>query len=314
MTQTSTETRRTRTLPARIGVTLLNVLSPGLGLLRLGEGRIGTLFLAASPILLLTSATLFAVAPTANFVGAAIFLAVLFGSALLALLTSMVLSWRRGGRNAAHRPWWSRWYGVLLALVVTGVIGNLAAAACHDYYKPFYVPAESMVPALDKNDKFVANMRGGRRPKVGEIILFLTPRGDTYIKRVAAVSGDRFAMKAGVPVINGKPASQADEGSTRFQSYNGLVAAQVLRERLPAEAGSHLILDIEQSAFDDTAEQIVPPDHVFVLGDNRDNSADSRVPSETGGAGFVPLSRIVGTPLFIHWSHERAKIGQSLAR
>lgn len=190
---------------------------------------------------------------------------------------------------------------------------NLAVEGAHRFYKPYYLPAESMAPTLDKGDKIIVDMRGGRSPAVGDIILFDTPNG-TYVKRVAARAGDRVAMVAGVPVINGKRAAHVDLGGASFLGHQGKFSARMFREKLPGEHGTHVVLDSEQSEFDDTAENVVPPGHVFVLGDNRDRSADSRVPVQMGGVGMIALNRVVGRPLFVHWSADRSKIGRSLSR
>lgn len=83
-------------------------------------------------------------------------------------------------------------------------------------------------------------------------------------------------------------------------------------ERLPGELSSHRVLDTGPSAFDDTSEVTVPAGHVFVLGDNRDRSADSRVPVDLAGVGMVPMTAILSRPMYIHWSVNRAKIGTRL--
>lgn len=238
-------------------------------------------------------------------------MSLLAASLLAVVVVALVLTWRRSRAIRADTAWWSRWYALAPAGLLAYLAPTYAVDAVHRFYKPFYLPTESMTPTLDRDDKIIVDMRGGRRPAVGDIILFDTPNG-TYVKRVAAIAGDRIATVAGVPVINGKPTTHVDSGTGSFLGHQGKFLARRLREQLPGERGTHTILDSEQSQFDDTAEQIVPSGHVFVLGDNRDRSADSRVPVQMGGVGMVALTRIVGRPLFVHWSEDRAKIGRSL--
>ncbi|MDB5685478.1 MAG: lepB 2 [Rhizorhabdus sp.] len=303
-----------RSTLARIGITLLNLLGPGLGLVRLESARDGIWLLAAPVLFLAASIGLFAIAPTPTFAGAAAYVVVLFISFLALLIVSIRLTWRRSiGFIGAQRPWWSRWYGIVLAFVVASIASNLAALACHRFYKPFYLPSESMAPTLDLNEKMLADMRGGRNPAIGEVIMF-DISGKIFVKRVAALAGDKVGMKNGVPIVNGVAAIQHDEGNTSFVGYEGLVRARGLRERLPSEKGEHQIVDTGPSPIDDMMEQKVPPGYVFVLGDNRDRSADSRLPTVLDGIGMIPVSRIVGKPLFIHWSADRARIGQRISQ
>jgi signal peptidase I len=147
----------------------------------------------------------------------------------------------------------------------------------------------------------------------GEVVLFKGPYG-VRISRIAAIPGDRIAMRRGVPIVNGNAAVQSPDGQTTFTGYDGSHSAAMFSERLPSEPSAHRVLDTGPSEFDEMREVAVPANTLFVLGDNRDSSADSRVPSDLGGVGLVPVSAIIGRPMYIHWSDDRSKIGMRLDR
>ena len=214
--------------------------------------------------------------------------------------------------RSSTRPW-SRWYSLTIITVIITCLFHVTPSLLHRFYKPFYAPSESMAPTIGKSDKFIADMRWRGPFRRGEIMIFNGPDG-IRVSRIAALPGDRIAMRAGVPIVNGEPALQAPAGRTTFLGYDGLQSAAMLTERLPGEMSVHHVLDLRPSEFDDTQEIVVPSKHLFVLGDNRDDSADSRVPPELSGAGMVPFSSVIGRPMYIHWSSDHSKIGARLDR
>jgi len=161
----------------------------------------------------------------------------------------------------------------------------------------------------------------GGEPKRGDVVVFRHPvTGSDYIKRLVGLPGDKIQMQGGVLKINGKAVKievVADfvetyglQGSQRNRPIcsNGVVGmgADCIKrkyiETLPNDV-SHGILDtIDQDKMqlggrinvDSTKVYSVPEDHFFFMGDNRDNSSDSRVPQSIGGVGFVPMKDIVG--------------------
>ncbi|WP_333839149.1 signal peptidase I [Novosphingobium sp.] len=157
-------------------------------------------------------------------------------------------------------------------------------------------------------------------PQYGDIVI-VVPRGsnEDYIKRVVALPGDRIAVIHGQIVLNGKPVPQvveppldlavdanepcdpADFPGLRFRDAAGRSFCElpILRETLPNGA-SYRIIDHEQQPLDDYAEVTVPAGHVFLMGDNRDHSADSREPLALKGLGGpVPLSDVGGRAEFV---------------
>ncbi|MBC7520436.1 MAG: signal peptidase I [Sandarakinorhabdus sp.] len=167
---------------------------------------------------------------------------------------------------------------------------------------------------------------GGAVPARGDVIVFKTPRDNRtdYIKRVIGVPGDRVAMQGGQVVPNGAVLAQqrradfivkadligCDSGPGRpsFRT-TGADGTSICRypafaETLPG-GRSWIVLDqIADDIRDTTAEVTVPAGHVFVLGDNRDDSADSRFSVAEGGVGLVPTDNIIGRADRIFFSIE----------
>jgi signal peptidase I len=299
-----------RKYPARAGVTALNLIAPGLGLARLGRWRIAVPFL-------LTPFALFALFtfgmghfPITSYGRAVFALAAALALWATLYLVPAVMSWRASRfHSPAHG--WSRWYGLTLIAVIALAFSQLAPPLMHRFYKPFYAPSESMAPTIGKGDKFIADMRWRGPVRRDEIILFKGPYG-VRVSRIAAVPGDRIAMHRGVPIVNGIAAVQSADGQRTYLGYDGQHSALMLTERLPGEASTHRVLDTGPSEFDEMREAVVPRDTVFVLGDNRDNSADSRVPPDLGGVGMVPATAIIGRPMYIHWSADHSRVGMPL--
>jgi len=139
--------------------------------------------------------------------------------------------------------------------------------------KPFTIHQISMQPTLLEGDRILISRLTYhfRDPKPGDIIVFRSPvnEGDDLVKRIVAVAGDRVAVKNGVLYVNGEP---KDEPYLLERPFAG-----------------------------DMAEEVVPPGKVFVMGDNRNNSGDSRF--------FGPIDRdsIIGCALCVYWPVGRWK-------
>ena len=214
---------------------------------------------------------------------------------------------------------------VVYALLIAGVFRTL-------FFQPFWIPSGSMKDTLLIGDfLFVNKMAYGysryscpfsicpitgrllaSEPDRGDVVVFRHPaNGSDFIKRLIGLPGDTIQMKAGLLHINGQPvqvedagnfeevmAPQGPQGSDPKCSNDpvgrgGICIKQRQIETLP-EGTSHSILNIGDGWADDTPVFTVPEGNYFFMGDNRDNSQDSRFALATGGVGMVPAEYLIG--------------------
>lgn len=179
----------------------------------------------------------------------------------------------------------------------------------------FHMAAGSMVPSLEVGDHFLVDPKaygGGVLPKRGDVILFYPPAGllpgqpgrrAPFVKRVVGVPGDRIQMVDGVPVLNGVPVVQEALGDYRDGAHPSIKGRRI-RERLPDGVSYEILKIASNGMLDQSPIFLVPPASYFVMGDNRDDSLDSR--TRLGSASipgwYVPLSDVVGQAKYIYWS------------
>jgi signal peptidase I len=215
--------------------------------------------------------------------------------------------------------------GGLLENIKTIVYAGLIAIGIRTVaYEPFNIPSPSMVPTLLVGDYlFVSKFSYGysryslplapdlfqgrifgRYPDRGDVVVFKFPRDNEtdYIKRVIGLPGDRIQMKAGQLYINGTEVPRVTAGDYLVSDEGRApVLAKMYRETLP-NGQTHDILKMTDEGFpNDTPEYKVPEGYIFCMGDNRDNSLDSRFMTGNG-VGFVPFENLVGKAQFLFFS------------
>jgi signal peptidase I len=144
-------------------------------------------------------------------------------------------------------------------------------------------------------------------PARGDVVVFRLPRDPkiTYVKRVIGLPGDRIQMQEGRLFINGAKVPLINQTAAKVENEDGSSApAMRFTEILPGGV-AHPILKLRWDGFlDNTAVFTVPAGHLFMMGDNRDNSLDSRVTADNGGVGFVPAENLVGRAEFVVGSYD----------
>ena len=196
-------------------------------------------------------------------------------------------------------------------LFVNKMTYGYSYASCPSVYIPRFgidIAAEDICGFFDGDN----NRLFGAEPERGDVVVFRHPvTGRDFIKRVVGLPGETIQMRNGVLHINGTAVQLTPDGT--FEEVAEAQGPQRLRPRCAngpvGEGGacikekfietlpggtSHSVLNIAAQGSDNTPVYTVPMGHYFMMGDNRDNSSDSRVPQTVGGVGFVPYENLVG--------------------
>jgi signal peptidase I len=279
-TSTRTEERQG---PSPWVAALLTVLTPGLGHIYIGQARRGvTLFFL---VIIADTLLVFALMGVlARFWMFAISLGLLLGLWLYIIIDASTRAYRMSEHPRRSYNTWQVYAGAfLLAWVITAIPFSYATLAKSSGQLGYFrATAASMAPTLQTGEYFLADATfyRGRQPSRGEVAVYVHPKQPDlhYIKRIIAVEGDRVAIKGGRAVVNG-----------------------VAIEEPYVNVGA------PDAAFANMVEIRVPPAHVFVLGDNRANSVDSR---DSVAHGPVPVTKLIGRVTDIAFSHALNRMGR----
>jgi signal peptidase I len=215
---------------------------------------------------------------------------------------------------------------VFWALVIAGLFRTL-------FFQPFWIPSESMKDTLLIGDfLFVNKMAYGysryscpfamcpfegrilaSEPERGDVVVFRHPvNGSDFIKRLIGLPGDKIQVQDGVLYINGEPVPQEPAGvfeeiyepqgpmrnlprcENGAVGVGGLCTKSRFIETLPGGRQHNILNIVDNGPGDNTDVATVPDGQYFFMGDNRDNSQDSRFPQTAGGVGFVPAEYLIG--------------------
>lgn len=202
---------------------------------------------------------------------------------------------------SSNRHWYNRWWGILLIPIA---FISFAFSIRAFLYEPFHAPSTSMSPTLNVDDHILVSKWGygnyesygitlyktkideKLKPKRGEIFIFYPPHDRRhFIKRIIGLPGDTIQFSNRQLIINGENVKTESESKLQYQEYLG---------------GHSYTVQYRDGAYNSSIKKLheftisVPSDSYFVMGDNRDNSLDSRA------WGFVPAENIVGK-MILKW-------------
>ncbi|WP_162917495.1 signal peptidase I [Dongia deserti] len=288
----------------------MSLFLPGLGQLYNRDTHLALPLMVAAFLLPIPGLWLIAALPATVAALATAVAALAVIAFTLSAIVQAVIRARRAG--AISLAWFNRWY-VYIGLYVLLVIWQSAAPLVPiSSVTGYSMPSGSMIPTLLVGDHFEARTRSfsGRSPERGELALFRLPSYPDidFVKRIIGLPGDRVQLREGRLYLNDALVERVPLSDEEVAPLvQDLRSARAYRETLPGGI-SYLIAEIgDDEGLDNTPEYLVPADHVFVLGDYRDRSNDSRAK-----LGFIPIALLRDKPLFIFWSSDFSRLGAIL--
>jgi signal peptidase I len=286
----------------------LSLLSIGLGHIYVGQTARGWWFALTLGMLSLIITGL-AYLPPSPGVGVALIIlsAVLILAWLYAGIESFVTAYRLRTIELGSR----RWKLYLLLLMVDFTVGSAVHTGLGNAkWKSFYTGSGSMEPTIRAGETFAVwhGYFADHEPRRGDLATVAVPTGkQLFIKRIVGLPGDRLQMRGGHLYLDDKPV-QVAPGPAADRLGSGTYAMTPFVETLPGGRRYEIGHISGAHQFDDTGAITIPAGQYFILGDNRDNSLDSRMPT----IGLIPRANLRDEPTFVLWSPDLRRIGQTL--
>lgn len=259
----------------------LSLLTPGLGQLYNGQLKKAVMFYLGGLLLL---ATIGFSGLFSTFKGMLIALTVAIGFLLFAVIDALYSAIKLKEITIKK---YTRWYLYLAIILVQVFVVSPSIRSLMLPFKAYRMPAGSMSPTMVVGDHFLVDTKRYEKeyPKRGDIVIFMYPVDPSkdFIKRVIGLPGDTVEIRNKVVFINDQP--QKEE----YVKYT-----------------DQRILPASVSPRDNMGPMVVPPHSLFMMGDNRDESYDSRFWK------FVETSSLKGKALYIYWSKDRNRIGMDI--
>ena len=180
--------------------------------------------------------------------------------------------------------------------------------------KTYSLPSPSMMPTLFQGEQIEGdvNWYATHRPELGDVAVYLLPRDIKifYLKRIVGLPGDKIQMVNEVLYINGHPVKRERIEDFVYQaSESSKVTIPQYQETLPNGVTYRVLEFDKHGSADNTEEYVVPENHYFLMGDNRDNSQDSRYLSMVG---YVPRDNILVKAIRVSFSWNFLRIGTEI--